>query len=147
MIRRPPRSTRTDTLFPYTTLFRSLHLAQLPVACCLLPQGTSVLLVHESDWSAVRRVRSARAAFLRQQGSELGNSACITGKNQLPRDVRKVRRCKPPVQRTQYVLLYSRGFASECRLKHADRLLHFKAQKLDAKLEATQQSLVQTTIN
>src|SRR3546814_5159677 len=28
MIRRPPRSTRTDTLFPYTTLFRS--------ACCAL---------------------------------------------------------------------------------------------------------------
>src|SRR3546814_14512352 len=27
MIRRPPRSTRTDTLFPYTTLFRSLFLA------------------------------------------------------------------------------------------------------------------------
>src|SRR3546814_11734145 len=26
MIRRPPRSTRTDTLFPYTTLFRSLML-------------------------------------------------------------------------------------------------------------------------
>src|SRR3546814_950462 len=29
MIRRPPRSTRTDTLFPYTTLFRSL--AILPI--------------------------------------------------------------------------------------------------------------------
>src|SRR3546814_10026374 len=27
MIRRPPRSTRTDTLFPYTTLFRSLRMA------------------------------------------------------------------------------------------------------------------------
>src|SRR3546814_13661659 len=26
MIRRPPRSTRTDTLFPYTTLFRSLSI-------------------------------------------------------------------------------------------------------------------------
>src|SRR3546814_14472401 len=25
MIRRPPRSTRPDTLFPYTTLFRSIH--------------------------------------------------------------------------------------------------------------------------
>src|SRR3546814_4530315 len=25
MIRRPPRSTRTDPLFPYTTLFRSVH--------------------------------------------------------------------------------------------------------------------------
>src|SRR3546814_3833809 len=38
MIRRPPRSTRTDTLFPYTTLFRSLgrttvlHLAVLMAA-------------------------------------------------------------------------------------------------------------------
>src|SRR3546814_5197163 len=34
MIRRPPRSTRTDTLFPYTTLFRSIcgtaQLQQMP---------------------------------------------------------------------------------------------------------------------
>src|SRR3546814_13782294 len=30
MIRRPPRSTRTDTLFPYTTLFRS-HQADNPL--------------------------------------------------------------------------------------------------------------------
>src|SRR3546814_4883265 len=29
MIRRPPRSTRTDTLFPYTTLFRSAGFGQL----------------------------------------------------------------------------------------------------------------------
>src|SRR3546814_11906746 len=29
MIRRPPRSTRTDTLFPYTTLFRSNRLQRL----------------------------------------------------------------------------------------------------------------------
>src|SRR3546814_2863679 len=28
MIRRPPRSTRTDTLFPYTTLFRSMALRE-----------------------------------------------------------------------------------------------------------------------
>src|SRR3546814_1860316 len=28
MIRRPPRSTRTDTLFPYTTLFRSSRAVQ-----------------------------------------------------------------------------------------------------------------------
>src|SRR3546814_3425277 len=28
MIRRPPRSTRTDTLFPYTTLFRSYALGK-----------------------------------------------------------------------------------------------------------------------
>src|SRR3546814_20278979 len=30
MIRRPPRSTRTDTLFPYTTLFRSARSADSP---------------------------------------------------------------------------------------------------------------------
>src|SRR3546814_8063065 len=47
MIRRPPRSTRTDTLFPYTTLFRSFRLCR-PSFCrasiprqrtgrCLLP--------------------------------------------------------------------------------------------------------------
>src|SRR3546814_2298137 len=40
MIRRPPRSTRTDTLFPYTTLFRSkrgvLH-GSTPVTIDLLP--------------------------------------------------------------------------------------------------------------
>src|SRR3546814_16195580 len=32
MIRRPPRSTRTDTLFPYTTLFRSLSSPGNPFA-------------------------------------------------------------------------------------------------------------------
>src|SRR3546814_19816459 len=35
MIRRPPRSTRTDTLFPYTTLFRSAS------------QGAQVVLIQE----------------------------------------------------------------------------------------------------
>src|SRR3546814_17006242 len=33
MIRRPPRSTRTDTLFPYTTLFRSPPARVRRVAC------------------------------------------------------------------------------------------------------------------
>src|SRR3546814_9923043 len=38
MIRRPPRSTRTDTLFPYTTLFRS------PVRCEMPRDRRSVAL-------------------------------------------------------------------------------------------------------
>src|SRR3546814_12378707 len=33
MIRRPPRSTRTDTLFPYTTLFRSSSAPTSPSPC------------------------------------------------------------------------------------------------------------------
>src|SRR3546814_1748045 len=40
MIRRPPRSTRTDTLFPYTTLFRSMIAADR-VAALLLAAGES----------------------------------------------------------------------------------------------------------
>src|SRR3546814_20197388 len=35
MIRRPPRSTRTDTLFPYTTLFRSLPADGILVGDCI----------------------------------------------------------------------------------------------------------------
>src|SRR3546814_10969028 len=38
MIRRPPRSTRTGTLYPYTTLFRALHVGMAPVQVGLLRQ-------------------------------------------------------------------------------------------------------------
>src|SRR3546814_4113524 len=49
MIRRPPRSTRTDTLFPYTTLFRS----------CLPPSGEAV--VTGGTWAiALRQVAPRR---------------------------------------------------------------------------------------
>src|SRR3546814_5412788 len=37
MIRRPPISTRTDTLFPYTTLFRSTPAVAVPVGLALPP--------------------------------------------------------------------------------------------------------------
>src|SRR3546814_12918539 len=51
MIRRPPRSTRTDTLFPYTTLFRSVHVFCPKVGCAA-----------RSCWPApsLRRSRSRR---------------------------------------------------------------------------------------
>src|SRR3546814_14924793 len=39
MIRRPPRSTRTDTLFPYTTLFRS-YLMSPPLVVAYALAGT-----------------------------------------------------------------------------------------------------------
>src|SRR3546814_19465928 len=44
MIRLPPRSTRTDTLFPYTTLFRSPF--RLHLALHLLPAAFGLVLVH-----------------------------------------------------------------------------------------------------
>src|SRR3546814_2204779 len=39
MIRRPPRSTRTDTLFPYTTLFRSISYDEWLLLTCLADAG------------------------------------------------------------------------------------------------------------
>src|SRR3546814_16378439 len=46
MIRRPPRATRTDTLFPYTTLFRSVGLLDVPGRDGFLPmvEGGRILL-------------------------------------------------------------------------------------------------------
>src|SRR3546814_10927109 len=53
MTRRPPRSTRTDTLFPYTTLFRSVppH-RQRAAATATTPHASAV-----SSPSAIRRKR------------------------------------------------------------------------------------------
>src|SRR3546814_19059832 len=42
MIRRPPRSTRTDTLFPYTTLFRSTGNGLSPAMLELSPEAKDV---------------------------------------------------------------------------------------------------------
>src|SRR3546814_6455480 len=46
MIRRPPRSTRTDTLFPYTALFRSPSLCRL-TGCTV---GSQKVLYISSAW-------------------------------------------------------------------------------------------------
>src|SRR3546814_4682799 len=47
MVRRPPRSTRTDTLFPYTTLFRSVNAVEKapPSASRHAAVGTLVRLI------------------------------------------------------------------------------------------------------
>src|SRR3546814_5426159 len=54
MIRRPPRSTRTDTLFPYTTLFRSSDAALLAVRNGL-PQRAQGMRVPEVKLLAAHR--------------------------------------------------------------------------------------------
>src|SRR3546814_8319886 len=48
MIRRPPRSTRTDTLFPYTTLFRSLLAASIPFGLIGIVTGQIVAVALSS---------------------------------------------------------------------------------------------------
>src|SRR3546814_13063482 len=55
MIRRPPRSTRTDTLFPYTTLFRSVDIFRQRQAFDALPDIRGDILAAERR-GLVRRV-------------------------------------------------------------------------------------------
>src|SRR3546814_7164558 len=73
MIRRPPRSTRTDTLFPYTTLFRSATYwaerrseAKASTASQTAWALLGLMAAGEVDSDAVRR----GIAFLQQQPRE-----------------------------------------------------------------------------
>src|SRR3546814_6484238 len=56
MIRRPPRSTRTDTLFPYTTLFLSVRVPS--AISCMLERGSNHF---DSDLATCRASRRWRA--------------------------------------------------------------------------------------
>src|SRR3546814_13528525 len=81
MIRRPPRSTRTDTLFPYTTLFRSV----LPGESVGIDLLRVEIVVQRVPRIAVDDVRHA----LEQQGDRLeragpwGGEGNLAARNQL----------------------------------------------------------------
>src|SRR3546814_15983220 len=64
MIRRPPRSTRTDTLFPYTTRFRSALIARSAPATRPLPLPGAVRAeaLRPELWSRERAIITAEAA-------------------------------------------------------------------------------------
>src|SRR3546814_4640900 len=67
MIRRPPRSTRTDTLFPYTTLFRSSSLfasitnitSGMPPMSRMPPSDISRSEEHTSELQSLMRISYA----------------------------------------------------------------------------------------
>src|SRR3546814_14455477 len=93
MIRRPPRSTRTDTLFPYTTLFRSalaLQARKADKACSEthhvvmggarhllaiveLPFGRDASLGLAVDRTALEEVQAALGRHIRVQSEMLAN--------------------------------------------------------------------------
>src|SRR3546814_9207337 len=66
MIRRPPRSTRTDTLFPYTTLFRSF-INQYCCAAMLFPfrwGARTVKGITSAENGSFRALQISRATFI-----------------------------------------------------------------------------------
>src|SRR3546814_1607610 len=77
MIRRPPRSTRTDTLFPYTTLFRSmdgvLHVARVDFVAAgdddllqAVDQVGIAVFVHGADVAGMEPAVAQRRRGLRR---------------------------------------------------------------------------------
>src|SRR3546814_3235907 len=56
MIRRPPKSTRTDTLFPYTTLFRS-HLGHADIA---VPVSQVIAIAGRDDFMNALQTKGRR---------------------------------------------------------------------------------------
>src|SRR3546814_8230053 len=70
LIRRPPRSTRTDTLFPYTTLFRSGWFGQY--ALFYLLQGLLPAEIPAGNaWPAVAGIATGLVARSEEHTSEL----------------------------------------------------------------------------
>src|SRR3546814_8593745 len=74
MIRQPPRSTRTDTLFPYTTLFRSDLVAHEQVLGDLLGDRRGADRAARMREVGPRRVGDAREidAVMLEEGAILG---------------------------------------------------------------------------
>src|SRR3546814_11738817 len=92
MIRRPPRSTRTDTLFPYTTLFRSARCASVPlfIEQCLKhsrPRCNDGCVRRVCrDRGAVQAASTAAFIFLIRPYKVDGACLTITGKSIQPAD-------------------------------------------------------------
>src|SRR3546814_16295351 len=71
MIRRPPRSTRTDTLFPYTTLFRSPSKVVLLQSTCCSLSLIGIILLQQAQMFDVIEV--ARPSCSQLHGAERRN--------------------------------------------------------------------------
>src|SRR3546814_10284473 len=75
MLRRPPRSTRTDTLFPYTTLFRSqLHAAHALGIERRRPAVAGALVDHVLVEEVEDVLRRHALRLVRLQGLALGGA-------------------------------------------------------------------------
>src|SRR3546814_14444714 len=73
MVRRPPGSTRTDTLFPYTTLFRSRFLDPAGVQAADLVDAHAHLAAAGCDLAAGADVVAHELAVLKHEGEVGGN--------------------------------------------------------------------------
>src|SRR3546814_13627601 len=115
MIRRPPRSTRTDTLFPYTTLFNPRRLTN--------ETGTSIRA------SSIDKATTAKASLLRSswRRSSAGSSS-TQGGHQV---AQKFSRTNFPLNRSRFQRLPSSALlGAKDALPTARRSPHLLLQKI-----------------
>src|SRR3546814_15392660 len=117
MIRRPPRSTRTDTLFPYTTLFRSNSQARLllghadllgavaaalpaglPVAACAAPEADAPPLETVGELTPWAEWIAGFAPDTSPPAPPVGSMIYTSGTTGRPK---AVRRAAPPAEETK----------------------------------------------
>src|SRR3546814_8371184 len=68
MIRRPPRSTRTDTLFPYTTLFRSNSFKEMIKQCWSTnPKNRLNISAIKLQVESLKKLQDQQQLFLRSE--------------------------------------------------------------------------------
>src|SRR3546814_9083792 len=118
MIRRPPRSTRTDTLFPYTTLFRSLAPGSL-----LIEGPAAEAVVEVDDVARARLLHHVVGDLLRRAPVEgaAGDRPDDDVLTQRGEDAQGVLVESPP-GRSEHLDL-----AARCVLDPAGHLLHLDA--------------------
>src|SRR3546814_4705187 len=96
MIRRPPRSTRTDTLFPYTTLFRSTGMRETDVP------------IRAASWRTVMP-RASRIAFIQPLGG--------TAKDVSRKDAKRLSSCRSEEHTSELQSLMRISYAVFCLKK------------------------------
>src|SRR3546814_13961094 len=103
MIRRPPRSTRTDTLFPYTTLFRSTSLnlfERRQAGYALTPVGEAMLASAIAVRDAANRFGEAAGARSRDAGGTVSLTTMeIFAVTILPPILRDLRAAHPAIHK------------------------------------------------
>src|SRR3546814_2832178 len=110
MIRRPPRSTRTDTLFPYTTLFRSLFEADWGVALdpepgLRIPNMLDAAIdrseEHTSELQSLMRISYAVFCLKKKKKNNKTNAQTKT-KQYRKNNTTKHKQTKPPPNHTHH---------------------------------------------
>src|SRR3546814_2365036 len=115
MIRRPPRSTRTDTLFPYTTLFRSF---------VVRPRSPIRRACGNPDSAMARSTRASPSARSEEHTSELQSLMRISYAVFCLKKKKQKIHTTQHSSRTKHITMYIRNSLNHHNQNHDSKQLH-----------------------